>query len=644
MHKRHDLIGYVGRLLAVVVVLGAAVLYPLSTRAAAGTTLFNLDGNTNTYTDPTGRKTLVGTTAFSNRGTAFGTRLLQPSPAGSGLASFPYGVYGVDETDVNSDMDYTDAGDVDPLALLQALKTDGVYNVAISSNLGQIANTDKIVRTLQGAKDRNIKLIIRPLKMGTGYTLDSAGTLTNLNRLKGVLDADPGLNAAVYALYSYDEPLNKKVPLATLQSAYKLYKQVFPNLPVLTVFNQNQNCADGSDLDLFGECLLGESLNPYPTSGQLKVADIVGLNVYPMLGTSGASYGYNAIGNLYTHARRVVTASDSGVATKTPIWAVAQAHALVGTETNLIEAQMLYRQVNDWMRAGPEAGLPAVQGLLWYHWHFPPASSQNKSDLENSPANRRMAMLIGAKLKTGQMVVHDLPYRPELYLSSAPSSTVKAPTAGHFNLTAGTLTVAFSHAWQGNDNIRHIALRHRCELDAKPYDGGEDADNILRVVVTDSTGEQKWHGLRVDYRGCRGHHAVRIQRHRGDVEQRCAVAVPGLCRGTLFGGDGTGKLTAAGTYLNIGTDLAGQAGAYGTFSYLRIRSGVGTDTEVRTWTTSRTYGNPRSGNIQNIEGSASSALAVCTRGCGQGRWVASPGGRQAVGLMGRRWGEAGRTP
>jgi len=586
MHKRHDLIGYVGRLLAVVVVLGAAVLYPLSTRAAAGTTLFNLDGNTNTYTDPTGRKTLVGTTALSNRGTAFGTRLLQPTPAGSGLASFPYGVYGVDETDVNSDMDYTDAGDVDPLALLQALKTDGVYNVAISSNLGQISNTDKIVRTLQGAKDRNIKLIIRPLKMDTGYTLDSAGTITNLNRLKGVLDADPGLNAAGYALYSYDEPLNKKVPLATLQSVYKLYKQVFPNLPVLTVFNQNQNCADGSDLDLFGECLLGESLNPYPIVGQLKVADIVGLNVYPMLGTTGASYGYNAIGNLYTHARRVVTASDSGVATKTPIWAVAQAHALVGTETNLIEAQMLYRQVNDWMRAGPVAGLPAVQGLLWYHWHFPPASSQNKSDLEDSPANRRMAMLIGAKLKTGQMVVHDLPYRPELYLSSAPSSTVKAPTAGHFNLTAGMLTVAFSHAWQGNDNIRHVLFDTGVSSTRNRMTVEKTADNILRVVVTDSTGKQKWHGLRVDYRGMPGHTTLYGY---SDIAVTWNNGVLSLyldsVRGTLFGGDGTGKLTAAGTYLNIGTDLAGQAGAYGTFSYLRIRSGVGTDTEVRTWTT-----------------------------------------------------------
>ncbi len=561
--------------LAVVLLINVA-LPATSTQASAGTTLFYLEGTSKSYVDTTPASTdvLVGTAQYSDKGRAFGPRVLTAVPK-----SFPYGAYGIDETDQDGDMDYTDAGDVDPLALMDAMRADGGYNVALSSNLGGIRNTAKICRTLGGARERGLRLVVRALAWNADFSPNVAATEERLLRFKDTLANQCPENAgALYAWYGYDEPMNKGVSLSEMQQVYQLHKKHFPSTSVLTVFTQNQNYAD-SDGNGIGDGMLGEPLNRYAPD----VADIVGLNVYPAISTaSDPNYGYSTIGTLYRHARKVVGSSK-------PVWAVAQAHALVGDPTNRPEPHQLYRQVNDWLRAGPDAGLAQINGLLWYSWHFPPASVQDKSDLEGDPANRAMAKaIIGQIRANGTLVTHRLPYRSELYLPATLSSTdyaMRAPRAGHLYLAAGTLSFSLTHLWAGNDGVRHVlfdtgvsAAKNRLYIE-------KTTQNVLRLVVIDADGRSKWTGISVDQRnmpGSRfpGYSEITATWSNGTL----ALYLDGRKGG--FGGassGATGKLTAGGQYLFLGSDIAGKVGANGTLSYLTIRSGVFTATEAESY-------------------------------------------------------------
>ncbi|MDP9372356.1 MAG: LamG domain-containing protein [Chloroflexota bacterium] len=548
-------------MLAIALLINVAL--PTSgTQASAGTTLFYLEGTSKAYKDTTPASTdvLVGTAQLSNKGRAFGRRVLTAVPK-----TFPYGAYGIDETDQDGDMDYTDAGDVDPLALMDAMRADGGYNVALSSNLGGIKNTAKICRTLGGARERGIRLVVRALAWNADFSPNAAVTQQRLLRFKDVLANQCPENAgALYAWYGYDEPMNKGVSLSEMQQVYQLHKQHFPSTRVLTVFTQNQNYAD-SDGDGIGDGMLGEPLNQYAPD----VADIVGLNIYPAV----PEYGYLTIGNLYRHARKVVGSSKL-------VWAVAQAHALVGDPSNRPEPHQLYRQVNDWLRAGPDAGLPQINGLLWYSWHFPPASVQDKSDLEGDPANRAMARaIIGQIRANGTLVTHRMPYRSELYLPATLSSTgyaMRAPRAGHFNLAAGTLSFSLTHLWAGNDGARHVLFDTGVSATKNRLYIEKTSQNVLRMIVMDAYGRYKWTGLRVDQRnmpGSRfpGYSEITATWSNGTV----ALYLDGR-KGALSGSSSgaTGKLSAGGQYLVLGSDLAGKVGANGTLSYLTIRSGV----------------------------------------------------------------------
>ena len=554
--------GSLWRLLAVPALL-ATSLAPTRTADAACTTLFSLGGNTRSYVDCVGTKQLSGPTEFSNRGRGFGTRAELTVPPG-----FQYGVYGMDETDADGDANYTDRGDVDPLTLMTAMNRDG-YNIALSSNLGGIQNKAKIVRTLRGAKERNLKLIVRALKWKTGFALDRERTNTNLQRFNEVL-AEPGnedLNDVIYAWYSYDEPLNKEVSLSDLKAAYALHKAdnlpYIKNKPVFTVFNQNQNCADGPDGDRLGECLLGESRNQYAPN----TADIVGLNVYPAV----PRYGYLAIGNLYKHARRVVGPNK-------PVFAVAQAHALTGDVANSPEPHQLYRQVNDWFRAGAEIRQP-IQGYLWYSWHFPDSSRQKNSDLEGNRPNRAMASAIGASLRSGRLVTHKTPYKSELFRPAGASKVVTAPRAGHMNSPAGTINFGLTHMFVGNDGQRHVLFdtggkRNRLFIE-------KGADNVLRLVIVDGGGKSKSTGIRVDKRNFNGEKAhpgysqITATWNNGAI----ALYLDGR-KGGVRAGSGTGKLSSLGRTITIGTDAGGRYGANGTYSSLNIRSNPFTATEA----------------------------------------------------------------
>ncbi|MDQ3929331.1 MAG: hypothetical protein M3328_09310, partial [Chloroflexota bacterium] len=80
-------------------------------------------------------------------------------PLDSRRGQFPYGVYGLDERDRDPIYSYrytagytSPTGDIDPYSLMNAIQSDTVYNLALSSRLGSITIEDKIVRTLQGAQ------------------------------------------------------------------------------------------------------------------------------------------------------------------------------------------------------------------------------------------------------------------------------------------------------------------------------------------------------------------------------------------------------------------------------------------------------------------------------------------------------------
>ncbi|MDP9350637.1 MAG: LamG domain-containing protein [Chloroflexota bacterium] len=557
-------------LLLTIAILGASVAR--MGRASSGTTLFYLDGTSKNYKDTTPASTdvLVGTAQFSNRGRAFGARIVAPLPK-----SFPYGAYGMDETDKDSDFVY-ETGDVDPLKLMDAMKADGGYNVALSSKLGSIRNKDKICRTLNGAEARGMRLIVRALNWNSDFSPNLAVTRDRLNNIKSALtNTCPEAASALYAWYGYDEPLNKGVSLSEMQQVYKLHKEIFPNAPVLTVFNQNQNKGD-SNGDGISDGMLGQPLNRYGSG----IADIVGLNVYPAISTaSSPDYGYYAIGNLYRHARKVVGSTK-------PVWAVAQAHALAGDPANRPEPHHLYRQVNDWLRAGPDAKLPQINGFLWYSWHFPPDSTQNNSDLEGDLPNRAMASAIGRQIRAnGSLVTHKLPYRSELHLPATLPSTsyaMRAPRAGHFNLTSGTLSFSLTHFWKGNDGVRHVLFDTGASATKNRLFIEKTAQNTLRLVVLDAYGRAKWTALNVDQRNMPGetfpgYSEIIATWNNGTL----ALYLDGK-KANLNGATSgaTGKLSAGGQYLFLGSDLAGKVGANGTLSYVTIRSGVFTAAEA----------------------------------------------------------------
>ncbi len=276
-------------------------------------------------------------------------------PIDSRLNQFPYGVYGLDERDRDPVYTYRytngyrePSGDIDPVNLLGAIKSDGVYNVVLSSRLGSISIEDKIIRTLEAAKSRNTKLIVRLLAWNSDSTVNTTETNRRMWRFRGVFTKRPDLRPVIYAWYSYDEPMQKmaqSLRLSEVRKAYTLHKNHFSDILVFTVYNQNLNCTDGSDADRFGECLLGESRNPYGTG----VGDIIGLNIYPVVCRDGVpTYGTNAIRNLYTHGRRLIGSKR--------IFAVAQAHAFVATQSACRQrASFLSRQTTGYALARPRA-------------------------------------------------------------------------------------------------------------------------------------------------------------------------------------------------------------------------------------------------------------------------------------------------
>lgn len=569
-------------------------------RAPLGGVLFHLDGASATYTDTTGTGRLASAPTYSNRGRAFGPRLTQAPPlrpTGDGLAGkFPYGVYGINETDSGTIGDYNDGQyDVDPVDLIEDVATDGVYNIAVSTRLGSINVDAKIIRTLQAAKARGLKLIVRAIEFtpGGNHPLNVPATEENLLRFGRIFTLRPDLKPVVYAWYSYDEPLVKHVSLHALQATYALHKRYYPDIPVFTVFNQNQSLQDGPDPDKIGDGFLGQPLNPYGPG----VADIVGLNVYNAVSdVVNPNYGYGAISRYYTSAREVVSRVDQG----TPIWAVAQAHGILRASNplaarNMPEPHQLYRQVNDWLRAGPESEMPPVDGWLWYSWHFRPDSPQTVGDLEGNPANRAMAVLIGRQLAARRVVTHDLPYREELCVGSGPAlrdcsaGRISVPAAGHISPTAGTITFAFTHTWPGDDGVDHVLIDTGVDATKDRLTIRKTAGNTLRLAVTDAAGRQKWTELVVNKENMPGRSSLPGYSDIAatwDGEGNLGLWLDGVSSAVSGGTSGTGKLAAVGRSLHIGTDLTGNTAtaADGTFSYLTIRNVAGTPVDISAWT------------------------------------------------------------
>jgi hypothetical protein len=567
----NKIIHHLSALLAASALLLGSLALPSGARAASGEVLLNLGGTSNTYADRTGVKQLVGAAEYSDKGRGFNERQLLSlrtrTPVPGFRSPFPYGVFGLHEDDFNGDGDYNDAGEADPVAMMTAIKSDGVYNLAVSATLGQISNKDKIIRTLQGARDRNLKLVVRLVEG------DASTTSGNISRWKAIFAEHPELKDVVYALYSWDEPMNRGITLAQMQDVYRQYKQAWPELPVLAVFTQDPRQPDDNH-DGISDGMLGQPQNPYTA----QVADIVGLDVY--IATAPDDYNYDQVSKLYAHARRVV----SQVNPNTPIWGVAQAHGIYLSPDNYPEPHQMYRQANDWFQAGPRAGLPGIDGFFWFRWHFANNTAQAKSDLEDNPVNRQMAQLIGRRINSGTMVIHKLPYRPELYLNSTPLSTLRAPRADHLNLARGTITFALSRRWKGDDGLRHVlfdtgvsATRNRLIIE-------KTAANVLRFAIIDANGAEKWTGLNVNSYNMSGKWLPGYSEIAATWDDGTLTLYLDGFRAGLRGGSGTGRLSSGGTYLYIGTDLAGNYSAYGTYRHLTIRSAAGTALEIASWT------------------------------------------------------------
>ncbi|MDQ3854764.1 MAG: hypothetical protein M3281_00035, partial [Chloroflexota bacterium] len=409
------------------------------------------------------------------------------------------------------------------------------------------------------------------------FTMDTTATDQNLQRLRHIFVERPDLQTVIHSLYALDEPMQRNMSLSELQKIYRAHKAVFPEIPVFVVYNQSRTMAD-SDGDGLSDGLLGQPENPYGPD----VADIVGLNIYS---ASNPNYDYDAIRQLYTHARRVVNSVSASI----PIWAVPQVHGLVTRPANTPRPHHLYRQANDWFRAGPDTGLRGFDGLLWYSWHFDPGSVQELSDLEDNAPNRQMAARIGQRIASGAMVTHMLPYRPELYVPDIPSSTLRVPRSGHLQLRAGTIQLSISHLWPGNDGLRHVLLDTGSSQTKDRLLLEKTADNILRLVVIDVSGTQRWTGVRVDTYNMPGaqsyspgYSEIVATWDNGDLRLYLDGA-----KAALGGGDGTGVLSSGGSYIYVGTDLAGGNGAGSTFGYLTVRGAALADRDVIAWTMDR---------------------------------------------------------
>jgi len=236
-----------------------------------------VNGGSKRYVDARGSGYLLGNAELTSKwAVAFGRRIITSVEGRSDprFGGFPYGVYGIDETDPDRDMNYTDVGDVDPAALMADIAREGVYNVGVSLSTGKVG-VEKITRNLTYARKYGLKLIVRSLAIDpTTGGIDTARTRESLGRFQQVFKEHPELRAQVYAFITYLEPMGSRVPLSDLQAAYRLHKSVFPNIPVMVVFNQRFNMAD-SNGDGISDGALGQPLNPYGPG----VADIVALDV-----------------------------------------------------------------------------------------------------------------------------------------------------------------------------------------------------------------------------------------------------------------------------------------------------------------------------------------------------------------------------
>lgn len=544
--------------------------------AASGDVLLHLDGTSKTYTDRLGSKQLLGTAEYSGEGRGFNERRLislsTRTPVPGARSSFPYGVLGMHEDDFNGDGDYNDTGDADPLDLMDAIQADGVYNIAVSGNLGHISNKAKIIRTLKGARDRNLKLVVRLLEWNRDFTINDTVVNGNIKRWQEIFAEHPDLKDVVYAWYSYDEPMNRDVSLSEQRQMYTHYKKAWPHMQVFAVFTQDPRRPD-SNGDGISDGMLGQPENPYGTG----VADIVGLNVY--IATSPDDYNYGAISKLYVHARRTV----SRVNPNNAIWAVAQAHAFASMPSNHPEPHQMYRQTNDWFQAGPRAGLPGIDGFFWYTWHFPNNTKQVKSDLEGNLQSRRISQAIGKRVASGAAVAHKLGYRSEIYLDSVPLSALKAPRVGHLNLARGSITFAISRRWAGGDGIRHVLFDTGASATRNRFIIEKTASNVLRLVMIDGNGASKWTGLNVNSTNMPGKWMPGYSEIAATWDDGVLALYLDGVRGGLRGGTGTGKLSSGGTYVHIGTDMTGRYSAYGTYRHLTIRSAAGTAGEIAAW-------------------------------------------------------------
>jgi len=271
--------------------------------------LLHLDGNSGAYTDRSGTKAVLGSRQYSGYGRAFNVRMppLTP-PRDARLGTFPYGVFGLTGKDSNGDRDFTDAGDVDPVRLMGAMRSDGVYNLAISPTLGRISNEREIIRILESARDRRLKLILRAteltvtsstLTISSGgptvtrksrdeglyeteflngpdilastassdvYTMNAAATDRNLQRFKRIFTQRPDLKPMIHSWYSLDEPMARNMSLAELQKIFRAHKAIFPLIPVFICYNQSPAMPD-RNRDGMSDGMLGQPENPYGPGG-----------------------------------------------------------------------------------------------------------------------------------------------------------------------------------------------------------------------------------------------------------------------------------------------------------------------------------------------------------------------------------------
>lgn len=559
----------------------ASLFIPFGTTlAASGNTIFYLDGISASYTDNYGSHTLVGRPTYSNKDRTFGPRASVSVQSDPQLGGFPYGVFGVIETQSGS-------MPVDPTDLIAAIHGQGVYNIAVSPDMGG-RSYDNTLRRLQAAQRNNLRLIIRVMacsdwtqqyECGTNPTINVAKTTAWLGTFKQIFTNYPELQKYVYAWYSFQEPMNNHVSITQMQKAYQTYKAVFPNMPVMTVFSQYQNCKDSNN-DGISDCMLGQPQNPY-THG---VADIVGLDVYNAVNSAG-DYGYYQVKNCYVTARRYVNTIDQRYGTSTPIFGIGQAHALSSAPSNVPEPHQIYREANEWLRAGPDSGLRTVDGLLWYSWHFDSRTSQRYSGMEYHPGVRNMARYIGQQLASGRVTTHTYPYHSRVYIAAFPSSTIRFPRVDHVYLSTGTITLSLSHPWKGDDSRRHVLLDTGGSTTRNRLTIEKTSGNALRFVITDSSGNTKWVSIPVSNYNMPGiptspgYSEIAVTWSNGNL----ALYLDGTTA-TQRGGSGTGKLSSLGQYVYLGSDITGHYGADAAFGNLTVHSNAFSSTDIVNWT------------------------------------------------------------